>query len=515
VLDVKQLVCMKMAFLRTVKEKNIVISGENNLNFIINFLACIFCSKDIFLINDLKRIQEIDFEYFQLKDETTDSNICIFPEVNTNKILINFVTSGSSGAPKLVKKTLQNLINEAFDLYEELDIKDGLEFISTTDLVHLFGMTFHFMLPFNNNFIINTDCINYPEDINIENSFLVTSPSFLEKMQKYKDLPKTNPKYIVTAGAKLENSTFAFAQTFSDKVTEIYGSTESGVIAYRNSCISDELNLFKNVKMKSLYESGVEVTTEYSLNRTNKIEDAVEILENGKIKVNGRLDRVLKIQEKRICAVEVENTLNKSYLVADSYCLKLFDKLCCVIVLNSNGIEFAKINGTIELIKKLKSYLNRGFSILPQKFKFLYEIPKTKSGKVDVNKITKIFNLNLSYPLIIDKIENGNSAVINLCFYRNCNFFKGHFEGFPLTPGVVQLFYASYFIEEVFGANCNVGQIRKMKFNNIISPDTILELKLEKSENFITYTYYNDEKKFSSGILPRENLLKGAEYERN
>ena len=52
-------------------------------------------------------------------------------------------------------------------------------------------------------------------------------------------------------------------------------------------------------------------------------------------------------------------------------------------------------------------------------------------------------------------------------------------------------------------------------FANIISPDTILELKLEKSENFITYTYYNDEKKFSSGILPRENLLKGAEYERN
>src|SRR5574344_1645137 len=305
VIEIKQLICRKMAFLRTVKEKNIVISGESNFYFIINFLACIFCNKEIYLLNEPKKLDEFGIKYFYLSGENTESDVCLFPDIDFEKIFVNFITSGSSGKEKFVKKSLQNLVNEAKDIIGTFGFDKNYEFISTTDLVHLFGMSFHFMTAFLNGNVINTDVVNYPEDIKLKNLILVTTPSFLEKLQKYEEVPSRKPSYIISAGAKLENPVFEYAQKISKNVIEIYGSTESGVIAYRTSFETNELNIFENVKIKSYGENGSDITTDYSIERTNRIEDLIEVLPSQKIILKGRLDRVLKIQEKRISAVEI------------------------------------------------------------------------------------------------------------------------------------------------------------------------------------------------------------------
>lgn len=94
-----------------------------------------------------------------------------------------------------------------------------------------------------------------------------------------------------------------------------------------------------------------------------------------------------------------------------------------------------------------------------------------------------------------------------MTFINNSNFFKGHFEGMPILPGVVQLFYANWFAKLAFGIDCSQGQIRRVKFSNIIKPLEIVELELKKTDSGVSFRYYNEEKTFSSGILPVKSFL--------
>ena len=98
------------------------------------------------------------------------------------KGIISFYTSGTVSNGVSVEKTFDNMEIEAKDIAAELEIGIGFEFISTTTPKHLFGFTFHYMLPYVTENITNVQRIHYPEDINFENAVLITTPSFLAEI---------------------------------------------------------------------------------------------------------------------------------------------------------------------------------------------------------------------------------------------------------------------------------------------------------------------------------------------
>ena len=76
-----------------------------------------------------------------------------------------------------------------------------------------------------------------------------------------------------------------------------------------------------------------------------------------------------------------------------------------------------------------------------------------------------------------------------------------HFPEFKLTPGVVQLYLAKEFANAHFGLDIGKGQIKRIKFSNIIEPDTVLYLNIVKTDKQVLYEYYSDEQKYSSGAF--------------
>ena len=88
-----------------------------------------------------------------------------------------------------------------------------------------------------------------------------------------------------------------------------------------------------------------------------------------------------------------------------------------------------------------------------------------------------------------------------MIFYKNSNFFNGHFENFPIVPGVVQLFFADFFTENFLGIKLPLTEAKKVKFSNIISPDKEVTLIIKEKENSVEYTYLSDDKIYSSGIF--------------
>ncbi len=494
--EIKKFVGQKLDFLNGIKDENIGIEARDSFEFIINFFASAFAGKTIYPINNKKE----DCELFILRNES-GRNIAELPKINPEDIKIIFSTSGSSGEIKEIKKSLQNLIKEGKDLAEEFEFVKELEFVSTTTLQHLFGMTFHLMLALNSGGIINTDRINYPENLEGENQVLISSPSFLGKIAKYDECCSLNT--IIAAGARLDDKTFDYALKISKNTIEIYGSTETGVIAYRKD-YKDNFKIFKNISIIPM-ENCAKVSTPYSFNKEHIINDAIKITPDGKIKFLGRTDRILKIQEKRISAENIEKELLKNEYIEDAYCLKSGEKMACLAALNSKGMDFAVKYGIPKLKEIFKSFLENKFEVIPQKWKFTDEIPKNMNGKINPQRIEEIFSLNLSLPLVLSRKLEQNAATYKLFFYRNCNFFKGHFENFPILPGVVQLLFSILFTKDAFGINCTSGQFRRIKFSNLITPDSVIDLKLELNERGVDFCYVDSQKIYSSGLLPLKN----------
>ena len=503
--DIKKLIASQIETLKS-KKNNIVILSGDNFNFIIQFFASIYCGKNIYLITDRTRLKnlECDFDILQNIEEKY-INDYKFPKIDTKKGSINFFTSGSTGKPKNIKKSLFNLIREAHDIGKTFNF-EGKNYIvkSTTTMCHLFGTTFHLMTSLYNGLTIDTDEISYPENVDGDNTILVSTPTFLVSAAKFELGFKKPPKYIISAGSKLDETVFKILEETS-KIIEIYGSSETGVIANKTHFCSD-FRIFDNVKINA-FEDFVEVISDYVFDGKTKINDKIEV-QQGCIKFKTRTDRLFKIYEKRISADELENKLNKNDYVNESYITKNKDKLVCLCALSNSGKDYVLKNGVFELTKNLKQYLLKHSEIVPQRWKYINEIPRNIMGKINKNFIDHIFNINVSTPLILDKKVGKNCVEYKLFLYNQCNFFKGHFPEFKLTPGVIQLYWAKEFANAYFNLELGEGQWKRIKFSKIIKPDSIINLKLEKSEKSVSYEYYFEDKKYASGAFLCENVFK-------
>lgn len=405
-----------------------------------------------------------------------------------------FHTSGSTGEPKTIIKSKDCMLAESRDLAKFFKFSPDTIFVSTVSDEFMYGTTFTVMLPKALNCKVDGERVVYPEDIKDYEKFVfVSTPSFLEKLAKYNYTFKHKPEMIISAGAKLDDKIFGYLEKISKGVTEIYGSTEAGVVAYRQKH-NAKLQFFENVK----YINNT-ISSPYFDESELELNDELEFFENGFI-VKGRNDRIVKIQEKRISLDEIERDLNKSNLVKKSYCLKLGDKLCSAIILNNKGEKLLENFGKLELIKAIKKSAPLNI-ITPKKWRFLTNLPTNERGKIDGARVKEWFNTNVTYPNIVKLENDGQNAEITLIFPKNSNFFKGHFPDFPILPGVVQLFFAKEFARDIFNLYFVPQKVKKVKFSSIIKPEMKVKLVLTRNEKSIEYKYIDEEKTFSSGTF--------------
>ena len=78
--------------------------------------------------------------------------------------------------------------------------------------------------------------------------------------------------------------------------------------------------------------------------------------------------------------------------------------------------------------------------------------------------------------------------------------FKGHFEGQPILPGVCQLRLVTDGIAMI-AAPPSIARVEKMKFHNLILPDTAFIIELEPQSNAWCYRIFSSAGEFASGKI--------------
>lgn len=222
-------------------------------------------------------------------------------------------TSGSTGSPKAVLKTVGEMEAEAQVLAQLLGTElAGATLLTTVFPYHMYGLTFSVFLPWSTGTVLYLPQIHYTEELAALPAgryVLISSPAFLKRLDFKLKAPALSA--IVSAGGPLAAEIRLQLKAWSGvSATEIYGSTEAGVMAHRQD-VSDEapFTLFSDVTCevspeRTILHSG-HVATRLTL------DDRIELMGARRIKLLGRSDRIVKIEEKRVSLNTIETALQQ------------------------------------------------------------------------------------------------------------------------------------------------------------------------------------------------------------
>jgi 3-hydroxymyristoyl/3-hydroxydecanoyl-(acyl carrier protein) dehydratase len=106
------------------------------------------------------------------------------------------------------------------------------------------------------------------------------------------------------------------------------------------------------------------------------------------------------------------------------------------------------------------------------------------------------------FPQILSFSEPENEIRLQLEISPELAWFRGHFPGQPVLPGVVQLHWAAMVASRLFGFDTPPQHIKRLKFSNVIMPPCEIELMLVRhGSNEVQFTVHSDSGQHSQGRM--------------
>ncbi|WP_434638351.1 AMP-binding protein [Klebsiella sp. I138] len=227
---------------------------------------------------------------------------------------IELFTSGSTGQPKRVIKPLASLDREAELLATHFaDRLAGCRVVASVAPQHLYGLTFRIFLPMALGLPLHAGMLNYAEQVTAldhrHRYAFISSPAFLKRLDHRLEPPSVD--LIISAGGLLAwQDAVRTADWLKRWPDEIYGSTETGVLAWR---LRDREQAawqpLPGVRFHAQGETFRVFSPLIADNNGLLLDDSLQFAANGHFQLTGRRGRVVKIEEKRISLGEVEQRL--------------------------------------------------------------------------------------------------------------------------------------------------------------------------------------------------------------
>jgi acyl-coenzyme A synthetase/AMP-(fatty) acid ligase len=239
--------------------------------------------------------------------------------------VLEFFTSGSTGAPKRVIKTLAMLEREVavLDQLWGQELGQGPT-VATVSHQHIYGLTFKLLWPLAAGRPFAGEMHELWETLFDQlptNAVIITSPAHLGRLSGIAPLaPARRPCGIFSAGAPLSLSAARDAVAILGVCpTEIFGSTETGAIATRRQTGEDAAwQALPGIVIASDVEGRLKLRSPF-LDNDDWFEtaDLIEPTAQG-FHSRGRADRIVKIEGKRISLTEIEQALGRSPWIASA-----------------------------------------------------------------------------------------------------------------------------------------------------------------------------------------------------
>ncbi len=401
-------------------------------------------------------------------------------------------TSGSTGQPKPIEKRLIQFQLEIAGLEKKWGAVLGdSEVLATVSHQHIYGLLFRVLWPISTGRCFHSSIYLNPEILvnNIKNSaaFWVASPAHLKRLDQSSPWQGiADLKAIFSSGGALsEHVAQQIIASCRQVVIQIYGSSETGGIAWKTR--EKGWTLFSGMTL-NVVDGNWHLSSPYLPDKSYyPLDDQITLLDDGKFVLNGRSDRIVKIEEKRLSLTELEQHLMTTPWLEDAHALVITEKrevVAVVAVLNQQGLRHLLDEGRKQLIKQLRKSLETGFEavVLPRKWLFVNTIPLSPQGKINLPMLTSLLSVeNRKLPQALNLEMTKDGVQLGLKVPADLIYFQDHFPGYPILPGVVQLAWVEHFGKlffELYDPAKAFSHLEVVKFIQTIRPGDELTLTL-------------------------------------
>lgn len=425
-------------------------------------------------------------------------------------------TSGSSGEAKIIKKTATQLWLEAKAVADVLPYTEQtLHLIGSVSVQHFYGLTFRVLLPLwqrlhGLDWIIGREQLVYPEYLIAESkkeikSLWVSSPALLGRLNlTEKKLTDCHLAGIISSGGALaEQVGVEIEQNTHCPLIEIYGSSETGMIGYRRP--ARDWNASKDCTL-GCDERGALWVESPRTNGREQTEDSVSLNPQGFV-LYGRIDRIVKLGDKRVSLVGIEQQLQGHCFVKDAYVAEHPDypRVAAWLALNEQGIECLREQGRKALIEQLKNELaltTEKFAI-PRFWRLSDELPRNTQSKILRTDFADVCRNVIYTPNWQVQSTSETERVLSAKVPLDLVHFKGHFANFPLVPGVVELQWVMQQIPNFLGREIVIERVDNLKYQSFIRPndDLVLTLSWIADKKRVKFSLQANNELAGSGLI--------------
>ncbi|WP_339432238.1 MULTISPECIES: AMP-binding protein [unclassified Pseudomonas] len=458
-----------------------------------------------------------------LTDQSGDSHLGDFDqpplpgaELDLDECRLSLCTSGSSGEPKRIDKSLRQLANEVHAL-EQLwgaDLGEAC-IIGSVATQHIYGLLFRVLWPLCAGRTFVRKQLAFSEDLqraSREHSTFawVASPALLKRMGDNLDWPALSAvrRVFSSGGALPAEAAQSLHQRLQQWPTEILGSSETGGIAWRQGATLWQP--FADVELTQDNDGALLIASPYlPAGHVEHTADAARIGADGRFELLGRLDRIVKLEEKRISLPMLEHALIAHDWVAEARLGVVQENrasLGALLVLSESGLFALREHGRRSLTEALRKHLSEHCEALalPRRWRLLRQLPLNSQGKLPQADVEALLLApRPKAPDVLDQLETDGEWSLQLSVPPDLAYFSGHFPKAPVLPGVVQVEWALNLGRQRLNLRGTFAGMEVLKFQQLVRPgDEIqLHLRFDPERNKLYFAYRNDTATCSSGRI--------------
>lgn len=314
-----------------------------------------------------------------------------------DSIFLTLFTGGSTGKPVYWKKTPKNMFSEALYLSRKIKASNSDRFLATVVPYHIYGLLFSVLTPLVSNAIVIPEVSSFPQEIvsaleKHQATVLVSVPIHYRILKETEISTHMLRLAVSSSGPLDESDAESFIRRTGVDIIEIYGSTETGGVASRNSAKGEtSFYPFEIVDWK-IEDERLFVRSDFiSVQLTTdpdgyfKVGDRVIPYDDKSFLMVGRVDGIIKIAGKRVDLKDIQHRLKKGPGVRDA-----------LVISRPTGTSreneiMAVIEGETDevTIKRYATQMLEPYAV-PRIIKVIDKMPVTPAGKYDGKAIEKI-----------------------------------------------------------------------------------------------------------------------------
>lgn len=336
-------------------------------------------------------VPAFNFEQYRLLGSSKTGAV---PHINNDhQALISF-TSGSTGESKPNIKSWGMIvagdqINRQYMLHEEQQTSYQL---ATVPAQHMWGMETTIMLALFNNVCVADTRPFFPQDIAEqlqrlpEPRVLVTTPVHLRALIASKlDYPEVVRILCATSPLTDEMAVQAEAM-FVGRLREIYGCSEVGSMAWRDTATSDCWQRFAGIEFIADGTEQVLVSANH-VSETVVLQDRIELLPERQFKLRGRLSDLVNIAGKRGSLQEINQVLLRYPGLIDGVVFfppqdRAVPRLVALVVLPAD-------TDRDDVVGYFRKHLDAAF--VPRPVIVVDKLPRESNGKLSQQRLLEFY----------------------------------------------------------------------------------------------------------------------------